>query len=133
MGLDEIVLTKAEMRMLKFLSESDAVLLMADTRDLLLRLEHFGLAEISVVSRDVYNEAVEKTGDWIPKAAKITDKGWDYLAYQSAKKADSRESFRRDVLLVVISAAVASLMTLLTERLPLLLEIMKSILQRGGK
>ena len=46
---------------------------------------------------------------------------------------DIRRDFRRDVLLTFIGAVIGSLVTLLFEHLPLLVELIKSAIQRGGE
>lgn len=134
MGFDEIVLSKEEMELLKILASEGAILVENANRKIIRRLEHFGLAQTDVVTNPrLFDAAREKSGDLIPKAAEITDKGRDYLAYLDEKEADSRRDFRRDTLLALIGAVIGALVTLLLERLPLLLEILKSVIQRGGE
>ena len=134
MVFDEIVLSKDEMDLLKALAREGAILVVNEIRDAVRRLEHFGLAQTEVVTNPAFiAEAHKKSGDILPKAAEITDTGRDYLAYLEEKEADSRRDFRRDVLLAFIGAVIGSIVTLLFERLPLLVKSLKSILQLWGE
>ncbi|MBR0281538.1 MAG: hypothetical protein IJQ81_08105 [Oscillibacter sp.] len=107
MSFDEIVLSKEEMELLKILSSEGAILVEDTNRKIIRRLEHFGLAQTGVVTNPrLFDEAREKSGDMIPKAAIITDKGRDYLAYLEGKEADSRRDFRRGALMLLIGGCI---------------------------
>ena len=134
MSFDEIVLSKDEMKLLKILNKQGPILIEPHNRDIIHRLEHFGLAESYLITDpETSDEMRRKSGAIVPQAAFITDIGKDYLAYRAEKEADSRKGFRRDVLLTLIGAIIGSILTLLTEHLPLLLKILESVIQRGSK
>ena len=134
MNFDEIVLSKDEMELLNILAKKGPVLVETDNWEITQRLAHFGLAEILPITNPNIAESIRReSGGILPGGIQITSRGRDYLVYQATKEADSRKSFRRDVLLALISATIGAALTLLMERLPLLLEILESILQRGGE
>lgn len=130
MCFDEIVLSKAEMELLKTMAENGPVMLMVDNKDVIMRLKDFDFVMLFAV-QNFPEELRQRVYGVFPRAADITDQGRNYLAYQAEKDVDSRRDFRREVLIAVISAAAGSLATLLIEHLPGLFEILKNLLQSG--
>lgn len=108
MEFDKIYLTKDELSTLKALkksaSEEQGILVEPGNKSSFERLVHFELAEIQTCTTTPPGKKLE----WpFPKAACITERGRDYLAYLDAKKREKKSERRHDILLLLISALIA--------------------------
>lgn len=128
MDFEEIVLSKAELSALKSLKQAylEKFELKVETqnRDIFDRLVHFGLA-------DVHPCTVAESGATLrfplPKVARITDRGLDYLAYIDGQKKNTRSGRRHEVALTLIGAAAGALITLLVEHFGQLLDLIRAL------
>lgn len=108
MEFEEIILTKDELSALKVLKsasdEKQGILVEPKNKSNFERLVHFEFAEIQICTASSSGNTLEFP---LPKAAYITERGRDYLAYLEYKKRDRRNNRRHDILLLFISALVA--------------------------
>lgn len=108
MEFEEIVLTKEELSTLKLLKkaadEKRGLLVDPENQAALDRLIHFEFAEIQVCTTAPHGNMLKRP---LPKAAYITERGQDYLAYCNSKKQEKKSERRHDILLLLISALIA--------------------------
>ncbi len=130
MGFAEIVLSKDEVSALKALKKAadkgQNILVDAKNKAVIDRLVHFGFAEVQPCTKALPGGTLSFP---LPKEARITDLGRDYLAYQGQKRTDNRKLRRHEMVLYFISATAASVLTLFIEHFPDIVRFLQSLFQ----
>lgn len=108
MDFSEIVLSKNELSALKTLKKAgdsgNGILVEPKNKEVLKRLYHFELTNIQACTTAPPTGTLKLP---FPRAAYITERGRDYLAYLEAQKREKRSNRRHDILLLFISALIA--------------------------